>query len=75
MAAPGAAQIPSSLAVDCALSTTGEYLYVGSWPWSASYNGDGTMAYEETTDGTSTWRRTYTYASGRVTTITGWVKQ
>ena len=47
----------------------------GTWPQTYNYNADGTLNYEEITDGTSTWRRTYTYVGGQVTAITAWVKQ
>lgn len=76
MPGPGSGQIPSALSVNGAISTTGEYVYVGSWPTVYNYNGDTTLNYEQVTSPEgAVYRKTYTYASGAVSAISGWVKQ
>jgi hypothetical protein len=44
-------------------------------PWALTYNGDGTLNYVEVTDGVTTWRQTYGYTAGAVTSISAWVEQ
>lgn len=39
------------------------------------YNADGTINYIDATDGTSTWRQTYTWTAGKLTGVSAWVKQ
>ena len=58
-----------------ALSSTGEVFRPDDLAWSATYNSDDTLATESVTDGTSTFKRTYTYTSGNLTAISQWVKQ
>lgn len=48
---------------------------IDSLPQTLVYNGDGTLNYVEATSGTDTWRQTYTYTAGKLTGISGWVKQ
>ena len=56
--------------------STGAFLVQpDAWARTYNYNGDSTLNYEEITNTVGTWRRTYTYSSGLVTAITGWVKQ
>jgi hypothetical protein len=45
-----------------------------SLAWSATYNGDATIATETVTNGVNTWTRTYTYTTGNLTGRTVWVK-
>lgn len=42
---------------------------------SMTYNGDGTLNYVEVTYDANTYRQTFSYSGGRVSSITGWVKQ
>lgn len=44
-------------------------------PITMTYNSDGTIATATCTVGPNTYRRTYTYTSGNLTSITAWVKQ
>lgn len=40
-----------------------------------AYNGDGTIDYVEATNGSVTWRQTYTYTSGQLVGISAWEVQ
>lgn len=44
-------------------------------PQKLTYNGDGTLNYVEVTFQGSVYRQTFGYTSGKVTTISAWVKQ
>ncbi len=44
-------------------------------PMVFNWNVDGTLNYVEVTDGVTTWRQTYGYTSGAVTSISAWVAQ
>lgn len=46
-----------------------------SLPFVFGRNGDGTIQYEERTQGTTTWRQTYSYTDGKLTGGTGWEVQ
>lgn len=56
-------------------STLKEFVPIDDLPQTLVYNGDGTLNYVDATDGTDTWRQTYTWTAGRLTGISGWVKQ
>jgi len=56
-------------------TSDGSIINVESLPKTLAYNADGTLNYTQITDGVSIWRQTLTYASGKVTAISGWVKQ
>lgn len=62
-----------SLAV--VMDAAGELIAPDSWPHAYDYNVDGTINYDSITDGTSTWRQTYSYAAGELTGVSAWVKQ
>jgi hypothetical protein len=62
------------VAQQVATATNGDYI-PDDLPQTYTYNGDGTLNYAEVTDGVKTWRQTYTYTSGKVTAISGWVLQ
>lgn len=66
---------PPQPAVAVVLDSVGVVITPDSWPRAYNYNGDGTLNYEECTDGASTWRKTYGYTSGKLTSETAWVKQ
>lgn len=53
----------------------GTALDLESWAHSYARNGDGTMQYDQVTDGTNSWRKTYSYTAGKITSETAWVKQ
>ena len=55
--------------------TQGTAIDIDSLPLTYTYNADGTLNYAQVTDGVKTWRQTYTYTSGKVTAISGWVLQ
>lgn len=55
-------------------STTGDNI-PDDLPETYSYNADGTIAYVSVTDGSQTWRQTYTWSSGKITNVSGWVLQ
>lgn len=48
---------------------------IDALPKSFSYNGNGSIASVSVTDGVTTWVKSYTYASGKVTAISKWVRQ
>lgn len=56
-------------------STGNEVLYPESWPHIYAHNADGKINYDSITDGTNTWRQTYSYTSGKLTGVSAWVKQ
>jgi hypothetical protein len=49
--------------------------YFDSLPQVFAYNGDGTLNFVTATDGTKVFRQTYGYDSGKVVTISAWVRQ
>lgn len=61
--------------VQSATDTSGSYqVDPDNWAKTLSYTAN-VLQYEEITDGTNTFRRTYTYTGTDLTGITGWVKQ
>lgn len=44
-------------------------------PQVLAYNGDNTLNYIQVTDGVTTWRQTFGYTSGKLTSISAWVRQ
>lgn len=58
-----------------AVGSDGTPLDLESWAHSYAYNGDGTIQHDQVTDGTNSWRQTYTWTAGRLTGISAWVKQ
>jgi hypothetical protein len=44
-------------------------------PEAYTYNSDGTLATITKTHGSETWVNTFAYASGNLSTVSGWVKQ
>ena len=40
-----------------------------------AYNGDNTLNYIQVTDGVTSWRQTFGYTSGKLTSISAWVEQ
>jgi YD repeat-containing protein len=62
-------------AISIVFDSAGEVISPDSWPHTYSWNADGSLNYEEVTDGASTWRKTYTYASGQLVSESAWVKQ
>ena len=57
------------------VASDGSIINIDSLPKTLAYNADGTLNYTQVTDGTSVWRQTLTYTSGRVSAISEWVKQ
>lgn len=55
-------------------STTGDHIEE-DLPSTVAWNSDGTINYIEMTNGSKTWRLTFTYSSGQVTATSGWVLQ
>lgn len=53
----------------------GTPLDLESWAHSYGWNGDGTMEYDQVTDGTSSWRKTYSWNAGKMVSESAWVKQ
>jgi hypothetical protein len=66
---------PPQASTSVALDAANIVIAPESWPKTYGYNGDGTLAWCDATDGTSTWRKSYTWASGRLTGESPWVKQ
>lgn len=60
---------------NCTKTSDGSIINVESLPKTLAYNTDGTLNYIQITDGTSIWRQTLTYASGKVIAISEWVKK
>lgn len=40
-----------------------------------AYNADGSINYIQASDGSTTWRQTFSYTAGQLTGISAWVKQ
>jgi len=57
------------------LDTKGKPIDPESWPQTLDWNADGTLNYVEATSGVDTWRQTMTYTNGKLTNVSGWVKQ
>lgn len=55
--------------------TTHTFIDPGTMPHVYTWNGDGTIATDSCTNGTHTWLKTYTYASGKLTNETKWELQ
>lgn len=55
-------------------STTGDNI-PEDLPETYSYNSDGSINYVSITDGSTTWRQTYSWSNGALTGVSGWVKQ
>jgi len=65
----------------------GNTIFPDHWDWSANYNGDSTINYEQITtvvvdnstgtpvNTTLTWRKTYSYSGGLLVGKTRWIKQ
>lgn len=54
----------------------GVSLALGSLARSLSYNADGTLAYIQViASNGNAYRQSYTYASGKLTGISGWIRQ
>lgn len=58
-----------------ALGDDGSLLDLDSWAHTLAYNADGTLNYDEVTDGTNSWRQTMTWSSGNLTGTSAWVLQ
>lgn len=56
-------------------STLNDFIPIDDMPQTLAYNADGTLNTITATDGTRTWRQTMTYTAGKLTGISGWVKQ
>lgn len=56
-------------------STLQDFIPIDDMPQTLAYNVDDTLNYVEATNGTKTWRQTYTYTDGKLTGISGWVEQ
>ncbi len=52
-----------------------ELLQIDSLAQTLTYNVDGTLNYIQVTSGGFNYRQTYGYTSGRITSISNWVKQ
>lgn len=55
-------------------STTGDFIPDDA-PQTLAYNVDDTLNYIEVTDDGKTWRQTYGYTDGKLTSISGWELQ
>ena len=69
--ATGAAATPGQQVL---VATNGES-FPADGPTAIAYNGDGTIQHVTITSGAASYRQTWTWTSGNVTAITGWVKQ
>lgn len=58
-----------------ARGSDGAVLDIDSLAQTLAYNGDGTLNYVQVVHEGSTYRQTMTYTSGKLTGISGWVKQ
>jgi len=57
------------------IDSEGRPINPDSWPHTYDWNADGTLNYEEVSNGVGTWRKTYAYNNGQLFTTTAWVKQ
>jgi hypothetical protein len=62
------------LALPGSLDSGGGIIAPDNYAHVFTYNGDGTVLTDAFTDGVSTWTQTFTYADGRLTAISKWVK-
>ena len=56
-------------------ASDGVVLYLDNLVQTFTYNTDNTLEYIQVTSGGNNYRKSYTYASGLVATISNWVKQ
>lgn len=56
-------------------ATDGTLLCIDDLAQAFSYNADGTLNYIQVIAPEGTYRQTYTYANGKVSNISRWVKQ
>lgn len=66
------AEVVASAAV--LYSTTGEP-FLADGPASYNYNADGTINYVQIAAGSDSFRQTWTWTNGQLTSTSGWVKQ
>lgn len=57
------------------IAIDGSVLDLGSAAMTFSYNVDGTISYCEVSDFGNTYRQTFGYTNGQLTTVSRWVKQ
>lgn len=57
------------------LSSNGNFVNPDDLAQTLSYNGSGQLSHIEVTAGTWVYRQTYTYADGKLSVISQWVKQ
>lgn len=58
-----------------AVATDGMGLDLDSLPMTIAYNADGTVNYYQVAVGSSNYRCTLTWTSGKLTGVSQWVKQ
>lgn len=59
-----------------AADSTGAYHFdPDSMPHTYTYDGSGNIATDSVTDGTNTFKKTYTFTGSQLTSETAWVKQ
>lgn len=57
------------------VASDGTYLPIDELQIDYAYNADNQISYAECTYNGATFRRTYTYTSGNLTTRSAWIKQ
>lgn len=57
------------------IATDGNVLELDGSAMTFSYNADGTLNYCETSQSGNTYRQTFSYTNGQVTSVSRWVKQ
>jgi hypothetical protein len=63
------------MAAEEEIASDGTRLFVGSYPWAATYDGDGNLQTETmTTPSSATYTRTYTWVAGELTDRSQWIK-
>lgn len=61
--------------VEVLLDSNNKPVAISSLLQSISYNPDGTVSSISATNGVGTWVQSFTYTSGRVSSISRWIKQ
>lgn len=57
------------------IANDGNVLELDSSAMTFSYNADGTLNYCETLQSGNTYRQTFSYTNGQVSSVSRWVKQ
>lgn len=66
---------PAQASTPVALDSANIVIAPDAWPKTYGYAPDGSLVSIDATDGTNTWRKSFTWTDGRLTSETAWVLQ